>query len=72
MTEEFFTHQKYAYLVEKKTPKALGEAIAYLLENQKLRKKLAQNGSRFLEKYGFRNKVIIKKIMKTFNDAMKT
>lgn len=71
ITEKFFTHKKYAYLAEKKNPEALGEAIAYLLENEKLRKKLSQNGFEFLEKYGFRNKVIMHKIMKTFNEAIK-
>lgn len=71
ITEKFFIHKKYAYLVEKKNPKELGEAVISLLEDEKLRNKLSKNGLEFLEKYGFRNKVIINKIMKTFNKTIK-
>lgn len=70
-TEKYFAHNKYAYLVEKQNPKALGEAIAYLLKNTGLRKKLSTNGLVFLEKYGFRKNVIRKKIMNLFNQALK-
>lgn len=72
MTERFFVHKKDAYLVEKKNPKQLGESIVKLLNDKKLRKKLPNNGLRFLDGYGFRNKVIKEKIMKIFNEVVKT
>ena len=71
MTEKYFTHKKYAYLVEKQNPKMLGDSIAYLLKNEGLRKKLSQNGMEFLDKHGFRKKNIIKKIMRIFELAVK-
>lgn len=69
MTEKFFVHGQDAYLVEKKNPELLGLAIADLLKNKKLRKTLLENGLKFLDKYGFRNKIIREKIMKVFNDV---
>lgn len=71
MTEKFFTHREYAYLAEKKNPRDLGKAIADLLENKKLRKKLSENGMKFLEKYEFRNKAIISKILATLRSVSK-
>ena len=71
MTEKFFVHGQDAYLVEKKNPKQLGESIANLLDNPKLRKKLSENGLKFLDRYGFRNKIIIKKLMKVFDEIIK-
>jgi len=72
MTEKFFVHKQDAYLTEKKNPKALGGAIADLLKKPKLRNNISKNSSKFLERYEFRNKVIRKKIMKTFKDVKKT
>jgi len=72
MTEKFFKHNRYAYLVDKKSPKALGDGITKLLSDTKLRNKLCRNGFEFLEKYGFRNKVIIKKLMKTFKEVLES
>lgn len=69
MTEKYFMHGKDAYLAEKKKPKALGEAIAGLLENKSLRKRLSCNGLKFLDKHEFRNKAIRQKIIKLFNDV---
>ncbi|MBI2135133.1 glycosyltransferase family 4 protein [Candidatus Woesearchaeota archaeon] len=69
-TEKYFIHNKYAYLVEKQNPKALGEAIAYLLKNTGVRKKLASNGMDFLEKYRFRKNAIRNKMMGAFNKAI--
>ena len=69
MTEKFFVHEKEAYLVEKKNPKELGDSIIKLIENSKLRKKLSQNGLKFLDIYGFRNKVIREKIMEVFDEV---
>ena len=69
VTENFFIHQKDAYLVEKKNPEMLGEAIANLINNTKLRKKLSENGLKFLERYGFKNKIIREKIMKVLNNV---
>lgn len=69
MTEKFFTHEKYGFLAEKKNPKLLGESIASLLRNAKLRKRLAENGLKFLDMHGFRNSVIIKKIIRTLKYA---
>jgi len=69
MTEKFFTHKKYACLVEKKNPKLLGESVANLLHNAKLRKTLAENGLKFLGMHEFRNKAIIKKIIRTLKYA---
>ncbi len=71
MTEKFFVHKKDAYLVEKKNPRNLADGITYLLKNKKLRKALSKNGMEFLEMNGFRNKVIIKKILKTLNEVQK-
>jgi len=69
MTEKFFVDKQDAYLVEKKNPEMLGFAIADLLKNKKLREKLSQNGLKFLDRYGFRNKIIREKIMKVLNDV---
>jgi glycosyltransferase EpsD len=72
MTKKFFAHKKDAYLVEKKNPKALGDAIIKMLGEPKLRKNLSENGLEFLERYGFRNKVIRQKIMKTLKTVSRT
>ena len=72
MTEKFFVHCQDAYLVEKKNPEALADGIIRLLEDSKLRKKLSQNGLKFLDRYGFRNKIIRGKIMKVFDKVTKT
>ena len=69
MTEKFFVDKQDAYLVEKKNPEMLGFAIADLLKNKKLREKLSQNGLKFLDRDGFRNKIIREKIMKVLNDV---
>ena len=69
MTEQYFVHSRDAYLAEKKNPKALGEAIVKVLGNEKLRKKLANNGLGFLDRYGFRNEVIRKKILEVFRNV---
>ena len=71
MTEKYFTHGKYAYLAEKKNHGEIGNAVAELLINDKLRKNLSENGMEFLEKNGFRNKVIRERLMKVFNDVIK-
>lgn len=71
MTEKFFTHREYAYLAEKKDPESLGTAIADLLRDKKLRKKLSANGLKFLDKYEFRNKAIISKIIGTLRGVSK-
>ena len=72
MTEKFFVHGQDAYLIEKKNPKALGEGIIKLLEDSKLRKELSQNGLKFLDRYGFRNKIIRDKVMKVFDEVKRT
>jgi len=71
MTEKFFVHGQYAYLVEKKNPKELGESIVKLLKDGKLKKRLSQNGLKFLDRYGFRNRIIREKIMKVFEGVRK-
>ena len=71
MTEKFFIHRKYAYLAEKKDPESLGKAIADLLNDKNLSKKLSENGLKFLDKYEFRNRAIISRIMKVLEDATK-
>jgi len=42
-----------------------------MLINDKLRKNLSENGMGFLEKNGFRNKVIRKRLMKVFAGVRK-
>lgn len=71
MTEKYFTHKKYAYLVEKKNPGKIGNAVAELLTDGKLRKNLSENGLEFLEKNGFRNKAVRERIMKVFEGVRK-
>ena len=71
MTEKYFIHKKYAYLAEKKNPEEIGNAVAEMLINDKLRKNLSENGMGFLEKNGFRNKVIRKRLMKVFAGVRK-
>ena len=72
MTEKFFVHGRDSYLVEKKNPELLGKSIANLLDNAKLRKKLSKNGLKFLERHGFRNRVITKNIMRTLKYAVES
>ena len=72
MTKKFFVHKQDAYLVEKKNPKALGDAIIKVLGESKLRKKLSENGMEFLERYGFRNRAIRQKIVKTLKTVSRT
>lgn len=72
MTEKFFFHKNDAYLVEKKNPESLGKAITELLKDLKLRKKLSENGLKFLEKYEFRNEAIRQKITKILKEVSKT
>lgn len=69
MTEKFFVHNQDAHLVGKKNPKALGNAIASLLNNAKLKKRLSENGLKFLDRYGFRNKIIREKIIEVLNNV---
>ena len=71
VTEKYFIHGKDAYLVEKKNPKALGNAITKMLQNQRLRNKISQNSLNFLDRHGFRNRVIIKKIKNTLKEVVK-
>ena len=71
MTEKLFSHSKYAYLAEKKNPKSLGESVVKLLNDKNLRQKLSKNGLEFLDKYEFRNKAIINKIIKVLKDSIK-
>ena len=71
MTEKFFVHRKDAYLVERKNPRLLGEAIVNLLKDKNLRKKISLNGLKFLDKYEFRNRAIINKIIKTLKNSIK-
>ena len=71
MTEKFFVHGKDAYLVERKKPRLLGEAIVNLLKDKNLRKKISLNGLKFLDKYEFRNRAIINKIIKTLKNSIK-
>lgn len=71
LTEKFFVDGRDACLVEKKNPKMLGAAIADLLENSALRKELSKNGLKFLDRNGFRNRVIKKKILKVLRDSVK-
>lgn len=71
MTEKFFTHKEYAYLAEKKNPELLGGAIVNMLKDKNLREGLSKNGLKFLEKYEFRNKTIISKIISTLKRVSK-
>lgn len=72
MTEKFFSHKQYAYLVEKKNPKSLGESIVELFNDKHLRQKLSKNGLEFLDKYEFRNRAIINKIIKILKNSIKS
>ena len=72
MTEKFFAHKQYAYLVEKKNPKSLGESIVELFNDKNLRQKLSKNGLEFLDKYEFRNSAIINKIIKILKNSIKS
>lgn len=69
MTEKFFIHNQDAHLVEKKNPKALGNAVIIMLKNAKLRKRLSENGLKFLDRYGFRNRIIREKIIEVINNV---
>ena len=69
-TEKFFVHEKDAFLIEKRSPEMLAKAIAALLKDAKLRKKLSENGLKFLDRHGFRNKVVREKIIKTFKELL--
>ncbi len=71
LTEKFFVHKENSYLIDKKNPKQLGNGISDLLKSSALRKKISSNGINFLEKYGFRNKIITQKIINTFKDTIK-
>lgn len=71
VTEKFFVHNKDAYLVEKKNPELLGKGIINLQQNPKLRKKISENGLKFLERYGFRNKISRDKMLKVFKEVIK-
>ena len=72
MTEKYFVHCRDAYLAEKRNPKALGDAVASLLNNQKLRKKISRNGLKFLDRNGFRNKVAMEKVMEVFENVVRS
>ena len=71
LTEKFFIHGKDAYLVKKKNPEELGNAIITMLNKPIIRKKLSGNGLKFLEKYGFRNRIIKDKIVGVLNSVIK-
>jgi glycosyltransferase involved in cell wall biosynthesis len=71
LTEKFFVHGKDAYLVRKKNPEELENAIIKMLKAKNLRNKLSKNGLKFLERYGFRNRIIKDKILGILNSAVK-
>lgn len=69
LSEKFFIHKKYAYLVPMKNPKALGEGISYVLNHTSLRKKLIFGGKEFLKNNGFAREEIIKKFNEIYSGA---
>ena len=52
-TKKTFTHKLDTYLVPVKNPKATADGIVELLENEKLRKKIGENGIKLLKKEGY-------------------
>ena len=69
-TKENFAHKKYAYLVPDNDPKALADAILYLLKNNKLRKLLSKNGPLLIKKLGFEKKTIVEKTLKLYRKTI--
>ena len=58
MTEDYFTHNKDSYLIPRKDPKALADAILKMLDSASLRNRLVRGGKEFLRKNGFDKEVI--------------
>ncbi len=70
-TEKTFTHKFDTYLVPVKDPKATADGIIELLEDEKLRKKLGENGIKLLEKEGYTREKIMNDLNSLYNNAVK-
>lgn len=69
-TSKFLKHKKNCYLIEPQNPKELSQAIIKLIENSKLRKKIAENGKILVEKSFSFNK-IAEKAKKIYRNVQK-
>ncbi len=55
----YYRHKEYAYLIPKEGPNALADAVLVLLKDKVLRKKLSENGPKFLDEFGFKKDIVI-------------
>mgnify|MGYP001618596310 FL=1 len=62
----YYRHKEYAYLIPKEDPAALADAILVLLKNDRLRRKLAKNGPKFLEEFGFKKDIVVKQTIELY------
>ena len=70
LTEKYLVHKKTAYLIPTRNEVELANAILYLLEQKKLRKKLSKSALGLIEELGFSEKNIVKNIMKVYRRVM--
>ena len=65
-TRESFIDGKYALLVENDNPEKLADAILKLIDDIELRKKLSENGLRFVKELGFEKEEIVRKTLELY------
>ncbi len=70
-TEKFFTDKKNCLLVKPKSPEELAQAVLSLLNNKKMAKEIATNGTDLARKLGFSKKQILKKILFIYSELIK-
>jgi len=66
----YYRHKEYAYLIPKENPDALAEAILVLLKDNDLRKKLAKNGPKFLDEFGFKKDIVVKQTIDLYKELI--
>ena len=68
-TENYLKHTENAYLIEKKDPENLAEAILELIKNEKLANKLSNNGRKLIEKK-FDLRKIVDEILELYKEVI--
>ena len=66
----YYRHKEYAYLIPKEDHNALANAVLVLLKDKILRKKLAKNGPKFLEEFGFKKEIVVKQTIDLYNNLI--
>lgn len=69
-TSEAFPHESCAYLIPPRDPRALADAVLTLMENDGLRRRLAQAGDGCLARLGFKREVVVEQTLAMYRDVL--